>query len=460
MPASTVSDAAPVAASSSWYRKATTALFDGARLDSPRFLLMFWFVARLVVLGIWALLGLGAQNDVLYYFDHIDALAQVGPAQTMPEYPTPALWVLWVPWLLGFGTSVGYTMAFACLMLLLDAAFTYTLWRTGGHRRGQAVIFWTLFLGFIGPTAYLRFDLIVSVLAGWSLILIRRDHAGTGGALIGLGAAVKLWPAVLWPALCGGHKKTVLRATLGFALVGVVSAGASLLWGGWDRLISPLTYQTDRGLQVESVFASVPMFIRSLGLGDYAVTVSRYLAFEIWGTGVQFWLSLASVSVFVGYGLIAVTYVLWFIRGHGRLREAAVLMLFAITVLIVTNKTFSPQYVIWLGSPLAATFVIMGGRQPHLPSHDGDRLRLRRITSLVLTLTLATLLVYPIGYVPLVNDVTNWMHFLRVPVTVVLVARNCMVIWLMVELALWVASFLKPKAWAQVRRPVTNGVSQ
>jgi len=451
MQASTSSDALPAV---------MPVLFDGQRLDSPRFVLTFWFIARAVVIGIWALIGLGVQGDVLYYFDHISALGQAGPAQTMSEYPTPALWVLCVPWLLGLGTSVGYMMAFSCLMLLLDAGFTYTLWRTGGHRRGQAVLFWTLFLAFIGPTAYLRFDLIVSVLAGWSLMLLRRDHAGTAGALIGAGAAIKIWPAIFWPALCGGHKKTVVRATIGALAVGLAAAGASVAWAGWDRLLSPLTYQSDRGLQVESVLASVPMFIRSLGLGDYAVTVSRYQAFEIWGTGVPFWLDTASVAAFVGYGVIACAYVIWFVRGHGRLREAAIMMLFAVTVMIVTNKTFSPQYVIWLGSPLAATLVILGGRQPHLPDRHMDNWRLRRVTKLVLALTLATLLVYPIGYAPLVNDLAGWTRLLRLPVTLILVARNGLVVWLLVELARWMFSFLRPSAWAEVRSSRTSEVSK
>ena len=423
-------------------------IFTPARLDSPLFLLTFWFVARLIVLGIWALLGLGVQGDVLYYYDNIGALGSAGPAQTMPEYPTPSLWLLALPWLLSFGTATGYSAAFACLMLLLDAAFTYSLWRTGGHRRGQAVVFWSLFLAFIGPTAYLRFDLIVSVLTGWALILVARKRRFLGGVLIGWGAAIKLWPALLWPALCGGSAKTARRVTAGVLVTGVAVASLSLAWAGWDRLLSPLDYQTDRGLQVESVFASLPMLGRSLGIGDYAVTVSRYLAFEIWGTGVPFWLNVASVAVIAGYALIALVYVAWFLRGHGRLIEGCVLTLLAIVTLIVTNKTFSPQYVIWLGAPLAATFVVMAAERPRRE----DRRHLKRITWLVLAVALATLIIYPIGYAALVSEPVDGAPLLRLPVTLILVARNVMMVWLFGELLAWTIRFLKPAAWLRQHR--------
>ena len=70
----------------------------------------------------------------------------------------------------------------------------------------------------------------------------------------------------------------------------------SLLWAGWDRLVSPLGWQSGRGLQVESVWASIPMLARALGLGDYAVTISRFQAFEIYGSGVAVWTAAARTT--------------------------------------------------------------------------------------------------------------------------------------------------------------------
>ena len=82
-------------------------------------------------------------------------------------------------------------------MLALDAAFTFALYRTARPDRTTCAIdFWLLFVLLIGPLSYLRFDVLPAVLAGGALLAARRRPWVTG-ALTGLGAAIKLWPALL-----------------------------------------------------------------------------------------------------------------------------------------------------------------------------------------------------------------------------------------------------------------------
>lgn len=437
------------------FTRLAQAFFTAERCESRHFLLAFWFSLRLLMVCFWLSSGRGASGDVNYYFDHLSVMNQAGAAQTMQEYPTPVLWVLSLPMILGLGNTVGYAVAFACLMLTLDALFTLSLWRFGGARRGQAIIVWSLFLTLTGPTAYLRFDLVTSVLAGWALIAAWRKRPVIAGAIISLAAAVKLWPALLWPALCGGSRPRAWRVTIAMAVTGGALALGSIAWAGWDRLLSPLTYQSDRGLQVESVFASVPMLLRALHIGDYAVTVSRYQAFEIWGTGVSYWLAAVSIAAIAGYVVIAAVYVAWLVRGHGRMIEGCVLTLLVITILIVTNKTFSPQYIIWIGGPLAVTVLVAGQKDANdalWADPAVEKRQAARVTWLILAAAFATVLVFPLGYSPLVRDVTGWTHVMRLPVSVVLVLRNAMMVWLLAELSVWTASFLKPGVWARRRR--------
>lgn len=428
--------------------------FTSERLNSTRFLILFWVGARVLVFAIWLIFFPSTQGDVLYYFNRVDGLFQVGPEQTLQEYPTPVIWFLSLPWVLGLGTAVGYVAVFVVIVLGVDAAFTALLWHTGGRMRGQAVVFWTVFLLFVGPTGYLRFDLVTSVLAGGAIISVLRRKPGLAGALAGIGAAIKLWPALLWPALCGGPNRQKLQVSLGFFGMGGALALSSLLWAGWDRLLSPLGWQSDRGLQVESVWATVPMFLRGLGVGDYAVAISRYQAFEIWGTGVRIWMSFADVAFIAGLLATATAYVMWIWRGEGKLMESCALMLLVILVMIVTNKTFSPQYVIWLGGPLAAAFAVMGARNPMTPAYQADRRRMKSFSVLMLAVTLLTTLVYPIGYAPLVRDLGGYLGLLRLPVTLVLVARNVLIVWLFVGVISWVWNFIKPSAFRAVRAHV------
>ncbi|WP_203566330.1 glycosyltransferase family 87 protein [Aestuariimicrobium ganziense] len=402
-----------------------------------------WLVARAAVFAVWLLLAPSTQGDVVYYFRKIHAMSVVGPEQTLIEYPTPVVWLLSIPYWLGLRTQVGYVIAFVVIMLALDALFARLLWRTGGRQSGRAVLFWIVFLALIGPTAYLRFDLIPSVLGGAALVELVRRRQGLAGMLIGLGAAVKLWPALMWPALLGGPRKAQVRATVGVFGFGGLLALASLVWAGWDRLLSPLDWQSGRHLQVESIWASVPMLVRLFRPLDYWVGISHYQAFEIWGPGVSFMLTLASLSAIVGYLIAIVAYVMWLRRPRRRLVEAAVLMLMVVLVMIVTNKAFSPQYMIWLGGPLAAGFAILGvpDDRTSAPELARDERRLVRCATALMALTLMTQVVYPIGYAPLVKGSLG-----VTVVTLVLVVRNIGVVALLVWVLRWI--------WGFLRRPV------
>ncbi len=91
-------------------------------------------------------------------------------------------------------------------------------------------------------------------------------------------------------------------------------------------------------------------------------------------------------------------------------------MLLVILVMIVTNKTFSPQYMIWLGGPHAAGFALLGRRPPNTEGYSVERRRLWVISLFILTCTVLTGIVFPIGYDPLVRD-SGWAGWFRLPVS-------------------------------------------
>ena len=434
-----------------------TLAFTRERLQSGRFLLFFWFAARLLIFCIWAFLTPSTQGDVVYYYEKIQVLFGSGPARTLTEYPTPVIGLLVVPYLLGLGTQHGYVIVFALMMLAIDAAFTWSLWHTGGAMKGQAVVFWTLFLALVGPTAYLRFDLITCVLAGWSVIFLLRRHNVTAGALTAAGAAVKLWPALLWPALLPGARRQKITTTLGFALTGAALAVASIAFAGWDRLMSPLHWQSGRGLQIESIAATVPMLGRALGAGDYVVTLSRYQAYEIWGPGVHPIVTIADLAFYAGLLTAFAAYLVWLWRGHGRIIEAVALVQLVILIMIVTNKTFSPQYIMWVGGPQAAAYAVLGARSQRTSRFFTDRSRMNAISMWMLVTTAFTLLVYPLSYNRLVSDWNVGDELLRLPATGLLAARNITVVIVLGLVVRWVWSFLRPSAVRAVRSAVHPG---
>ncbi len=415
-------------------------------LDSHKALIVVWTSIRLAVLLVWGIFRPETQGDVVYYFTHIRAMFSDGPQQIMMEYPTPVLWLLSIPYLLSGGHRTGYVIVFAIIMVALDACFSLSLWRQGGSLRAQAVTIWSVFVGCIGPTIYLRFDIVTSVIAGWSLLSLSLLHRREAGGLAGLGAAIKLWPALLWPALCVGTRKDRHLVTIGFWSSGIFLAIASWIWAGWDRLISPLTWQSGRGLQIESVWASVPVALRAFHIGDFAVTVSRFQAFEIYGTSVDLWITLSGIATVIGLAILVIFYISWLIRGHTRLIEAAAFTLLVILMMITTNKTFSPQYMIWLGGPLCAALAILGNEDRTRYTFLGDRRRLLTLTAGILLATVLTGIVFPIGYEALVRDFSRSAWF-RFPISCILVVRNGLIVALMIQVVRWIISFIKPTWW-------------
>ena len=232
--------------------------------------------------------------------------------------------------------------------------------------------------------------MLPAVLAGGALLAARRRPWVTG-ALTGLGAAVKLWPALLIAAFCA-HRPDRKVAGWAFVIVGFGLAGISLLLGGWTRLLSPLTWQSGRGLQIESIWATPLMVARAWSPSDWRVDYSRFQAYEIFGPGVSTWLLISNVATVAG---LVVLIALW-VRAY-RARDPSpvavgLIVLATVAIMTVTNKTLSPQYLLWLGGPMAALLLLR-----HSAS-DPERVAVRRLTVHLLLLALLTQLVYPLFY--------------------------------------------------------------
>ncbi|SDB85709.1 Protein of unknown function [Raineyella antarctica] len=374
---------------------------------------LLWVGLRLVMLALFLGKEMHARGDVGYYFSKVTALPAVGLDRTLTEYPTPVVWLLQLPRLLGARDGDSYLVVFMVLMALLDAGLTAWLWwrDRGARSRSGAASYWMFFTFLVGPLLYLRFDIVPAVLAAAALLLLTRVPAVSGG-LVALGAAIKLWPALLVAGLFGRRDK---RAGVwwGFGATGVVLVAASLLAGGWDRLVSPLAWQGERGLQIESVWATPTMVNVLAHPGRYYIQLSPFQAYEIFGPGVGVMLVVASAATVVGgLAIIALAVKAWRSRGHD-LATAAMTMTAIVAVMVVTNKTFSPQYLVWLAGPLSV-LVLTGAKRTRTVQE-------RAMLVLALALALLTHLVYPLYY-GWVTDAGPGQG--RTTMTLVLAARN------------------------------------
>lgn len=346
----------------------------------------FWLGSRFTVLWVWLNAEYIATGDVGYYFGKIANLGRVGLDQTFLEYPTPVTWILSIPYLLSGGNQSGYIVGYVGFMIIIDAAFTTALWRAAGDRPTRAVYFWLIFIVCVGPLAYLRFDLIPAVLAGGALLALRRVPA-LSGVLTGIGAAIKLWPALLIAALAA-PKQGRRPALIGFAIAGFGLALISLIAGGWQRLISPLAWQSGRGLQIESVWATPLMLGRIADPSTWTIDMSPYQAFEVYGPGNDLMVAISNVATVAGLIMIVALCVRAYRATEPSLLAVGLVMIAIVALMIITNKTFSPQYLLWLGGPVAALGVL----------HRGDRRLLDLLGISVLVLAVLTHLIYPVLY--------------------------------------------------------------
>jgi hypothetical protein len=355
-----------------------------------RAILIGWLVTRTLSLLLLLAVERYTTGDVNYYRRRLAALFDVGLDQTLTEYPTPVVWILLLPYGAGGGSRPGTLAAFAVFMLALDALFTYALYRSAGRRHDWAVDFWVLFVPVVGSFIYWRFDLLPAVLAGGALLAARRRPWITG-ALTGLGAAVKLWPALLIPSFLA-YKPDRRPAGLAFVVVGFGLAAVSLLAGGMTRLFSPLTWQSDRGLQIEAVWSIPLLFARAARPDVWSVQDTPFHAYEVFGPGVGFWIGVSNVVTVVGLAVLAVLFLRAFRAGGGTPVAVGFLVLATVAVMIVTNKTLSPQYLLWLGGPAAALLLLR-----HQASRAEHR-AIRHTAYALLALALLTHLVYPTLY--------------------------------------------------------------
>jgi hypothetical protein len=379
------------------------AWYDAHR--GPRMIIVGWLITRLLMLVILASFERFVVGDVYYYHRKISALFSLGLDRTLYEYPTPVVWILWLPYGASFGNRVGYLVAFIAFMLALDALFTYALWRSTGRRHDAAIDFWLIFVPLIGPLCYLRFDVLPAVLAGGALLAARHKPWITG-ALTGLGAAIKLWPALLIGAFMS-YRADRRPAGLAFVIVGFSLALISLIFGGWSRVISPLTWQPDY----------------------WIVEISQYHAYEIFGPGVDAWVMISNIATLVGLALIILVTIRAFRHDGSTPVAIGFVVVTIVAIMTITNKTLSPQYLLWLGGPMAALLVFRAQATPY------EQPAINRMAGQLLILALLTQLVYPLLYYSYIGSHGQVMIIIA---TIVTTIRNLALVAFTVE-ACWLA---------------------
>ena len=114
---------------------------------------------------------------------------------------------------------------------------------------------------------------------------------------------MKLWPGVLAAGLVGRFNKSATwQRLLAFFCTIVAVCTVTIAASGTERLISPLSYQGVRGLQLESIPATFLLLQAHRTPGRWHLGYAPSKSFEISGPGVDTamtWSSIATIAMLV-----------------------------------------------------------------------------------------------------------------------------------------------------------------
>jgi uncharacterized membrane protein len=295
------------------------------------------------------------------------------------EYPPGALVVFYLPYLASHNLA-GYGTAFTFEMLFFDIIGLLLVLGLG---RKAVISPWLCLIGYtlamvaignhgpIGSIMVQRFDMVPAVITLGAVYAFSRGNYKIAWATLAIGTMTKLYPALLAPLFLiyqwrRGGLRSAIPSMATFAVATLLIA-APLLALNSHGFISSFTVQSQRPLQLESTYSSLLLLGNSLGLVK-AQPIQGNISFDIASTLAG---PLACYSfIFMGLGLLAV-YSLYYRNCHklapsparvspdaSALADLLNYSFAVIVVFMVTNKVFSPQYMVWL-YPL---FPLVSGR--------------------------------------------------------------------------------------------------
>lgn len=325
-------------------------------------------------------------NVYAFWTDRAIAAHDVVGIDTVWVYPILAI----VPMLAAtaFGAAQYGATWLTMIMVLNAVAFGFvTGW--GRSRERLAVAWWWVsFLLLLGPIAIGRIDAVTVPLALVGVVLLA-TRPRAAAVILTIAMWVKVWPAALVGAalIALRERGRILVAVL--VVSGAIIAVALVLGSG-ANVLSFITQQTGRGVQVESPVATFWLWHALLGGGSYVYFDQEILTYQVQGPGIE--VAAAVMTPLLGVVVLAVA-----LLGIRSVRAGAspgdllpALSLALVSTLIAVNKVGSPQFIAWLAVPVVlgiATSVAGHGRSFRIPA------------LLALVIAGLTQLVYPYLYI-------------------------------------------------------------
>jgi uncharacterized membrane protein len=268
------------------------------------------------------------------------------------EYPPGAFAVFLPPTALG---AAHYNAAFKTLMALCGAAtivlVALVLAELGASQRRVWVAVGLLALSpvALGPISLNTYDAWPALLTVLALWLLLRGRELPAFAVLGLAVVTKVYPLVLVPLAAWflWRRAGTRRLLIALGVLVVVAAAAIAPFAAYapHGVYESFRAQASRGLQIESLGASVLLVLDRLGLYHAQVVETTGVA----GRNLTGGTADAVAALLVVLEAVAVVTV-WALYARARDLRGRLPVAFAAAVagFIAFTKVFSPQYMVWL----------------------------------------------------------------------------------------------------------------
>jgi hypothetical protein len=287
-------------------------------------------------------------NDTPIYHRYANEALTSPLLHSLPkEYPAAALAIYLLPLLL----PVKYLIAFALIAALGTTALVLCSDGLPAHPGWSRRT--TIYL-LVGTSAVVfgRFDIFPALAAFLAVDAARKDHWGRAWGWAVAGGLLKLFPFLLLPGfLLAEHARTgrwaTRRAALACIPVALVVCVQSVLSPG--SAMSPVRYELNRGFELESLPGGLTLLTDPL----HVRWKFQYGGWEILGS------HHSVISILVLLATVTGILAIWRFAALGRLSVEAT-SLAVLSVSVLGDKAFSPQYLIWL-APLWAYWPLRRG---------------------------------------------------------------------------------------------------
>ncbi|MFC6354865.1 hypothetical protein [Luethyella okanaganae] len=297
-----------------------------------------------------------------------------------------------------------YPVTWLGIIVLLDiAAFAVLVggWRRPPRRRAAAW-WWIGLLIALGPIALARIDAVTVPIAIVALLVVARRPA-LGAALLAIGAWLKIWPAAVVAGLIVASRAR-LRVIWSALTVTATVLAIGLVLGGGTNMLSFVTQQTGRGLQIESPVSTIWMWQAAMRMPGVRPYYDRdILTYQVAGPGADVASAIMTPLLAIVVAGTMLLGVLAIRRGAAFVAVFPALALAIVTALIAFNKVGSPQFICWLVAPVVLG-IVYRRRGFAVPA------------VLVLAIAALTQLIYPYLY--------DWLVVADPALVLLLTARN------------------------------------